>query len=111
MHDPITAHKKGLTKAEMKHNFHPYDYKLGLKMLNEIVMSEFDATVLEQPPETLAAQNQTKFELCIGERAPFPNEVEAGFKGDKKEDRGHMKREFGVARLEAFLKQLEALGD
>lgn len=109
-HDPITAHKEGLSKAEMKHDFHPYDYKLGLKLLNDLVMSTFDAEYIEQPPESLAAQNWTKFELCIRERAPTDKEIEEGFKGSVMEDRGHMTPEFGAMLLAAFLKKIGAPG-
>lgn len=108
-HDPITAHKEGLSKAEMKHNFHPYDYKRGLKLLGDLVKNAYDAEYIEQPPESLAAQNWTKFELCIRERSPTDKEIKEGFKGSVMEDRGHMTPEFGAMLLKAFLKQIGEL--
>ena len=106
IHDPITAHKKGLSLSEMENPYQPYDYDRGVTLLNDIVLAPQSAEMLPQPKETLAAPNWTKFELSVGFREPFQAEIDAGFKGKLKEDRGHMKPPFGTMQAKAFFARL-----
>lgn len=108
-HDPIIAHSKGLSTSEMSNPFESFDYETGVRIANETMFSLASMEMLLQPIDTLAASHLTKYEFAIGFRKPYPSEIEAGYKGELKDDRGHMKPTFGALQILALFARLEIL--
>lgn len=106
IHEPMMAHKDGIVPEKLEGVSGEFDYEKGIELLNGYVRFENGPVSLPQPKETLIVPGVTKYEFSVGKRKPFASEINAGFVGELKEDRAHMKTEYGVLRLTALFDQL-----
>lgn len=110
LHDPMMAHKKGTVPKHLAGVSGVFDYEKGMDLLNAHTRFGNGPFSLPQPAETMALPGVTKYEHSIGQRKPFASEIEAGYVGELKEDRAHMKSPFGRLRLMMLFDHLNVAG-
>lgn len=82
-------------------------YRQAVRYWNDELLAEFNATMLEQPPETITHGAYTKLEYSVGStRLDIGDEL--GGQIHPARDRTHMNKQFGVSCLSRYLPQLAA---